>query len=328
MKMIKSLAIIFLSLALLVPAGVLASTNSDLKVFVGGGLTVHEIDLKATKMGNGQVVQVSNFEIEPEDVVQINKDQNLMVTLSTNDVNSIDRVKVVDADGVTTELTRQGNNAYSIQNLEIGTYLLNVVVDTEDGQAGYETILVVLEPGGKAESPDTVINKVKQWVIVKIKTVFVFPPERPEPSECPEGFALGADGRCIPICDVDTPPYTTCYDEGDPDDCEPGFVDRGFGCEQEEPPVCTPDGPECPPCPEGIEASWCQDEDEQQDTDDCLRPDGSERFPGCSDNNNEDEIEEEESEEEEDTESDEIEEEEVEDTTESEETESTGTTTP
>jgi uncharacterized membrane protein YgcG len=266
--MIKSLAIIFISLVLLIPSVVLASSDSDLKVFVGGGLTVHEIDLKATKMGNGQVVPVSNFAIEPEDVVQINKDRNLMVTLSTNDVNRIDRVKVVDADGVTTELTRQGN-VWSIQNLEVGTYLLNVIVDTEGGQrqAGYETILVVLKPGEKAESPNTVINKVNQWVIVKIKTVFVFPPERPEPPECPEGFALGADGKCIPICDVDTPPGTTCYDEGDEDD-QNGCLAHEGGC---DPEPCTPDGPPCPPCPEGVEANWCQDEDEQQDTDEELQ---------------------------------------------------------
>jgi hypothetical protein len=55
-----------------------------------------------------------------------------------------------------------------------------------------------------------------------------------------------------PLCDENTPPGTTCRDEGDPDDCEPGFVDRGFGCEPEECPegqVGTP--PNCEPPPEG-----------------------------------------------------------------------------
>jgi hypothetical protein len=56
----------------------------------------------------------------------------------------------------------------------------------------------------------------------------------------------------------------------------------------EEPPVCTPDGPPCPPCPEGIEAGWCADEDEQQDVDDCLTPEGEERYPGCSGDNDND----------------------------------------
>jgi hypothetical protein len=138
---------------------------------------------------------------------------------------------------------------------------LNIVVDSGSNRLGYETILVVLEPGEKPESPTTVINNVK--VSVKIKTVFVFPREPPiEGPNPPE----------LPICDEDTPLETPCRDEGDPDDCEPGFVDRGFGCESEEPepPICTPDGPPCPPCPEGVEAGWCADEDEQQDTDDFL----------------------------------------------------------
>jgi hypothetical protein len=48
-------------------------------------------------------------------------------------------------------------------------------------------------------------------------------------------------------------------------------------------PVCTPDGPECPPCPEGVEAGWCADEDERQDVDDesetCKHVEGS---GGCN----------------------------------------------
>jgi hypothetical protein len=37
-----------------------------------------------------------------------------------------------------------------------------------------------------------------------------------------------------PICDENTPPDTLCRDEGDPDTCDEGFVDKGFGCEPEE----------------------------------------------------------------------------------------------
>jgi hypothetical protein len=36
--------------------------------------------------------------------------------------------------------------------------------------------------------------------------------------------------------------------------------------------ICTPDGPPCPPCPEGVVADWCADEDERQDTEDPLLP--------------------------------------------------------
>jgi hypothetical protein len=60
---------------------------------------------------------------------------------------------------------------------------------------------------------------------------------------CPDGSIRHKFEACpeIPICDENTPPGVTCRDEGDPHDCEPGFVDRGFGCE----PVSSID--QCPP---------------------------------------------------------------------------------
>jgi hypothetical protein len=60
---------------------------------------------------------------------------------------------------------------------------------------------------------------------------------------CPDGYITHKNQECPPeyqpiadppICDENTPPGTTCRDEGDPDDCEPGYVDRGFGCEPED----------------------------------------------------------------------------------------------
>jgi hypothetical protein len=71
---------------------------------------------------------------------------------------------------------------------------------------------------------------------------------------------------------------------------DPHGFDRdndGIGCDSANedpdnnplPPVCTPDGPPCPPCPEGVEAGWCADEDELQDFD-CGDPD-MENDPRC-----------------------------------------------
>ena len=55
----------------------------------------------------------------------------------------------------------------------------------------------------------------------------------PEPIECDEGEEL-VDGQCQP---TDTNPVEpTYYDDPKPigDDCEPGFIDSGYGCESEE----------------------------------------------------------------------------------------------
>jgi hypothetical protein len=123
----------------------------------------------------------------------------------------------------------------------------------------YETALVILEPNQQPLPPATIISQI---------TV--------EESEVCSPNLILVSGNCAePKPPSPTPP-------GKPtDDCENDPSTRnipGF-CTDYELPGCTPDGPPCPPCPEGVEANWCQDEDERQDTDDCLRPDGSERFP-------------------------------------------------
>jgi hypothetical protein len=62
-----------------------------------------------------------------------------------------------------------------------------------------------------------------------------------------------ATKKPIEPCDENTPPGQLCRDEGDPDTCDPGYVDRGFGCEpvdpepEPDPPIeDIPDVPEEP----------------------------------------------------------------------------------
>jgi hypothetical protein len=94
------------------------------------------------------------------------------------------------------------------------------------------------------------------------------------PIGCPKNSVLDENGRCIPICDeTELPDGETCYDDGDPTDP----IDDG----PVEPPTCTPYGPECPPCPEGVEAGWCADEDERGDFD--CGDEGMENDPRCKD---------------------------------------------
>lgn len=76
-----------------------------------------------------------------------------------------------------------------------------------------------------------------------------------------------------------TPPGQLCEDPGDYDQCEPGYIDRGNGCEPR--PPCTDDWRTCPPCSPGIEGGWCADEDERGDFD-CDDP-GMENDPRCID---------------------------------------------
>ena len=66
--------------------------------------TTHELGLKATQMLNGQILPALNFVVSPESVVQVNQGKNLMVFTSTNQPEKIEKVKVIDAKGITTEL--------------------------------------------------------------------------------------------------------------------------------------------------------------------------------------------------------------------------------
>jgi hypothetical protein len=73
---------ILFALILLLPGGAFASTT-DLKVFVTSD-TVHEMQIKATQMLNGQILPASNFVVSPESVVQVNQGKNLLVFTNTN----------------------------------------------------------------------------------------------------------------------------------------------------------------------------------------------------------------------------------------------------
>src|SRR5215204_5003659 len=97
-KMINS---ILLALVLLVPGSILtqtqtaeATTDFNFKVFATGlnGMT-HELPLKATQE-DGKVDTVSNFEIEPENVVQVRDGQFLHIFLDSDE--EIEKVKTTD----------------------------------------------------------------------------------------------------------------------------------------------------------------------------------------------------------------------------------------
>lgn len=239
---------ILLALFLLVPGSALATT--DFKVFVASD-TTHELGLKATQMLNGQILPASNFVVSPESVVQVNQGKNLMVFTSTNQPEKIEKVKVIDAKGITTELLPLQSNQYSISGLNVGVYTLNVIVDNGNGKNAYETLLIILAPD-QQPIQKTEITKIVQKTKVYVEIDFR------EEEECRPGYSYNEKtGNCEKI-----------------NVCTTGILHEDKGCSPlPRPPVlepCTPDGGECPPCPEGEEGSHCMDEDERQDGEDEL----------------------------------------------------------
>lgn len=202
---------------MLVPGSVLG--QGDFRIFVTDDDAIHELDLMATEGQNGQVNKVSGFAIEANSVVQIQQNENLQVFTSTNEPERIEKVKLTDHNGQLIELDKVGNE-WSLQGVDDGVYLLDVIVNMPNGQTGaFETVLVILAPNAQEANPTQVINQVIK-VETKTKTKEIIfndkPKQKPKPSicyfdpdnracdpdpktrKCPPGFGFNENDRCIP----------------------------------------------------------------------------------------------------------------------------------
>jgi hypothetical protein len=219
-------------------------------VFVvdGTGTFVRDLNLKATEAANGDIIPVSSFEIEPEDVVQVKQGGNFLVFTGSNE-DVIEKVKVVSAQGVTTELVNLGGNSWSIQGLATGVYTLDVIVDTGDEKAAFETILVVLGADQSPINPLTIINNFETKTIIKFRdngngnntkpkpdlrgicALNPSDPRCPEPidGDCPPGWGTNEAGQCFPLGDcpdgfhrANDDETGRCVPEDDLKQCEDG----------------------------------------------------------------------------------------------------------
>jgi hypothetical protein len=261
----------------MVPAAALGTPTQpggNFMVSVAGtatGSIPHQIDLKVTQLPGGQLSEVSGFVVSPADVVQIKQDENLIV--STSPDLQTHQVTVTNMQGIPIDLVPLPSSVWSLQGLLPGVYTLDVVVVmSSSGILGtYETILVILEPNQQPLSPTTIISQI---------TI-------EETAECPTNLVLINENCTEPPTPPSPTPNPTptdyCYLPGvgdwwDNPDCREYLENKNS-----RRPVCTPDGPECPPCPEGVEAGWCADEDERGDFD--CGDEGMENDPRCIDRN-------------------------------------------
>jgi hypothetical protein len=256
-----------------VPGSALATTGAatDLRVFVTSGNTIHDLNIKATEGTNGQILPVSGFVIDPEDVVQVRQGQNLIITTSTNEPQRIEKVKVVNTAGQFIELVSLTPNQWSLQGFATGVYLLDVIVDipTSSSLAAYETVLVILEPE-QQPLQQTEITKIVNTVKVDVKIIFkdekkkekpkddlrrictLNPedPRCPEPKDgdCPPGWGTNEAGQCFPLgkCPdgyhrANDDETGRCVPDKDLKQCEDGsWAHKDDNCPEEEPIICEP----------------------------------------------------------------------------------------
>ena len=241
------------------PQSIIVSSSTD--------TTPHLLKLKATQQG-GTETRVSGFSLDNRSAVGAQANSQLLVLVTDSSLR-VTEAKVRTASNQFINLipvTSQQAGAFSLANLPGGVYTLDVITQKGNAKAAYEGILSI------GQQPLTVIEETTKRVTNEYGDLYIiFLP----PDECPPG-TTGIPPDCEPICDVDDPP-PECVE---PIVCPDGStVPQGEDCP--EPPICTPDGPPCPPCPEGVEAGWCADEDERQDFD-CDDP-GMEDDPRCQD---------------------------------------------
>jgi hypothetical protein len=194
-----------------------ASTDSDdddaPELLIVDGWT-HNVPLKAIKDASGNIEEQDDFEIEADEIITVSQNNDFVVVPS---FGKIDKVKVSDAQLITTEL--QFSNIVVKQNLAPKSYLLDVIVSTDNGNKyAYETVLTILAPG-QVLTDDNRENIIQSFNTVTVDISIVFrespsddnnnPPSE-EPSVC--YFAPNTDPHCKPVngvCPEDAPIFNS-----------------------------------------------------------------------------------------------------------------------
>ena len=286
------------------PQSIIASSSTD--------TTPHALELKAVQdEDNAEPRRVSGFRLDMTNVVTAQINSQLLVFVTDSSVRVLEAKVRTVSDQLIDLVPSTQVNAFSLANLPVGVYTLDVMTQKGNAKAAYEGILVI------SQQPTTVISETTRNIInqmINQNTRVIIddgdggnggdggcPPgqffndtskkcQDEKPPVCPEG-TTGTPPNCKPIrlCTLGMDAASRACAEGISVEeyCKknpttqgcPGYeLGGGVG---PEPPVCTPDGPPCPPCPEGVEAGWCADSDERADFD--CGDEGMENDPRCKD---------------------------------------------
>ena len=233
------------------PITAIAQEEQFPKLFAVGSSdsAAHEIPLKATRQG-GDISKVSGFTIDFNNVIQVAQGQNLII-FNDGSVQgfAITKAKLVNEQKQTIDLiqTTDQRNSFSLSGILPGVYTLNVLGTLGDIEGGYETVLVIVPPNQSTtvineETRNVVEKRINELLIIDIFIEIIFEDEG------------------LPSCDPNLSPGVLCEEEPEPGPCQPGEY--------------------CPPCPPGVEADYCADDDELDDTDECiLNPELCEDIP-------------------------------------------------
>jgi hypothetical protein len=178
------------------------------------GTTPHTLELRAIQDGdNAEPRKVSQFKLDMTNVVTAQVNSQLLVFLTDNSVRVLEaKVRTVSDQLIDLVPTIQAN-AFSLANLPVGVYTLDIITQKGNAKAAYEGILVI------SQQPTTIINETIKQVInqeinqnsrVDIDTKIIFK-EKDKPKQKPRSNN--------PYCDLIPDNYAgSCHDRKDYDE--------------------------------------------------------------------------------------------------------------
>ena len=157
------------------PQNVIASSSTD--------TNPHLLKLKATQQGDAEPEEVSRFNLDITNVVGAQANSQLLVFVTDSSVRIIEaKVKTV-SDQLIDLVPSSQANAFSLANLPVGVYTLDVITQKGNTKAAYEGILVI------GQQPRTIINEIiNRETNENGDVIIILPPgdRRPTPTPTPE----------------------------------------------------------------------------------------------------------------------------------------------
>jgi hypothetical protein len=134
------------------PQSIIAASSTD--------TTPHELELRATQdEDNAEPRKVSGFRLDMTSVVAAQINSRLLVFVTDSSVRVLEAKVRTVSDQLIDLIPSSQANAFSLANLPVGVYTLDVITQKGNAKAAYEGILVI------GQQPTTVISETTRNVI-------------------------------------------------------------------------------------------------------------------------------------------------------------------
>jgi hypothetical protein len=117
------------------PQSIVAFSNTD--------KTPHALELKATQQGDTQPRKVSGFNLDTTNTITAQINSQLLVFVTDSSVRVIEAKVRTASDQLIDLVPSTKANAFSLANLPVGVYTLDIITQKGNAKAAYEGILAL-----------------------------------------------------------------------------------------------------------------------------------------------------------------------------------------